>query len=293
MNMLNRLTSLTGLFALCALCLAGCAKQQHLDAPKDLLTSAWNDYTLGEFDRAVTKFDAALEKTSEGAAENIEALYGLATTWNLRRPGEDPDKARELYQKVVDTAPKSDLAAWSALGLARMKHLVPVGQDPDYNEVRTAYQDVINRYPGHLAAKEAFIYQQATLISTLKEAETRKAIAALEQFVNTEKNNEFVGPAYSLIAVGCATLGDQEKRLQSEERSLEKTETDPTNPFTEFAWQYWNLATIAEFEVGDFNTARKYYNKLITEYPTDIRIYGAKQALKRMDDLETKIRSEL
>ena len=92
------------------------------------------------------------------------------------------------------------------------------------------------------------------------------------------------------MAVSYQTLNMPEERLRAEEQSLETTEVDPTNPFTEFAWQYWNLATIAEFEVGDFDTARKYYRKLIEEYPTDIRLYGAKQALKRMDEVEAKIR---
>ena len=45
--------------------------------------------------------------------------------------------------------------------------------------------------------------------------------------------------------------------------------------------------------LGDFDTARKYYRKLIEEYPTDIRMYGAKQALKRMDEVEGKIRGEM
>ncbi|HPY62737.1 MAG TPA: hypothetical protein PLJ22_06290, partial [Kiritimatiellia bacterium] len=55
---------------------------------------------------------------------------------------------------------------------------------------------------------------------------------------------------------------------------------------------YWNLATIAEFEVGDFDLARHYYNKLLEAYPTDIRVYGCKQALARMDALEAQIRAE-
>ena len=173
-----------------------------------------------------------------------------------------------------------------------MKHLVPVGDEPNYDEVMKAYQEVIDRFPNHLAGKEAFIYLNSVLVSSLKERETRRALAMLEKFVQNE-SNEFVGPAYSLMAVCYTTLNMQDKRLWAEIQSLDKTEVDPTNPFTEFAWQYWNIATIAEFEVGDFNTARKYYNKLLKEYPNDMRDYAAEQALKRMDDLEAKIRREL
>lgn len=270
--------------------LSACAKKQMAEEPKDLIVKGWNDFTLYEFDQAVAKFTEALETTN--IDDRLFALYGLATTWNLRRPGEDPKKAVELYDQIIREAPEHDLAAWSLLALARMKHLVPVGEEPDYTEVRKAYQEVIRRFPNHLAGKEAFIYLNSVLISSLDPKDAKQAIASLEEYVKIPSNT-FVGPAYSLLAVAYTTLGNSEKRLESEILSLNNTEVDPSNPFTEFSWQYWNIATIAEFDVGDFDTARTYYKKLIAEYPTDIRVYSAKQALQRMDRLEEKLRAEL
>ena len=276
----------------CALWLAACAAPQTTADPHDLIKSGWNEFTLSEFDRAVARFEEALAKTPETDDLHLQALYGLASTWNLRRPGEDVEKARELYEQIIRLAPRSETAIWSRLALARLKHLVPVGEEPDYNEVRKAYQQIIDQYPGHLAAKEAFIYKMSTLIASLKPAETKQAIRELEEFVK-DPNTPFRGPAYSLIAVGCTTLDEPEKRLQAEIDSLDNTEIDPANPFNEFSWQYWNIATIAEFECGDFDTARMYYDKLIKEYPTDKRVFGCKQALKRMDEVEGKIRGEM
>ena len=288
--MFSRLRILTA--AACAVWLMACAAPQTTSTPQELIKAGWNEFTLGEFDRAVTRFEQALAKTSPPDELHLQALYGLATTWNLRRPGESTEKARELYNQIIQLAPEHDMAIWSQLALARMKHLVPVGEDPDYNEVRKAYQAIIDQHPGHLAAKEAFIYKMATLVSSLKVPETKQALKELEEFVKDPKT-PFRGPAYSLMAVGYTTLGEPEKRLQGEIDSLNNTEIDPANPFNEFAWQYWNNATIAEFECGDFDTARIYYQKLIKEYPTDKRVFGCKQALRRMDDLEAKIRSEM
>lgn len=289
--MVNRLKPWSWLMLAAVVSLAACSRRGNTAKDADPIASGWNNYALGEFDRAVTSFETALAGATPGSDEQFKALYGLATTWNLRRPGEDVEKARALFQQIVDANPRHDLAAWSLLALARMKHLVPVGEDPDYDEVRKAYQEVMDRYPDHLAAKEAFLYYQSTRVASLDAKQTREALAALEEFVKNPEN-KFIGPAYSLIAVSSQTLGLPEKRLWAEEQSLATTEVDPTNPFTEFAWQYWNLATIAEFEVGDFATARKYYNKLIEEYPTDIRIFGARKALERMDEVEAKLRSE-
>jgi tetratricopeptide (TPR) repeat protein len=280
------------LILLTAILVPACGRQKETGNPSELTAQGWNQYTLGEFDLAIRKFESAAASAEPASDAQLKALYGLATTWNLRRPGEDPKTAVALYQRIIDDAPEHDLAAWSLLALARMKHLVPVGEDPDYREVRPAYQKVIDHYPHHLAAKEAFIYLNATLVASLDVREARQALTNLDAFVKNP-SNEFLGPAYSLMAVASTTLGDQDRRLWAEIQSLEKTEVDPTNPFTEFAWQYWNIATIAEFEVGDFETAKKYYRKMIDEYPTDIRVYAAEQALKRMDELEARIRNGL
>ena len=35
------------------------------------------------------------------------------------------------------------------------------------------------------------------------------------------------------------------------------------------------------------------YRKLLAEYPRDQKVYGAKQALKRRDEIEARIRAEL
>jgi tetratricopeptide (TPR) repeat protein len=221
-----------------------------------------------------------------------KAFYGLACTYGLRSPDADAKRASEFLRRILDEPSQDDMSAWSLLLLARMEHLVPVGQEPDYGRVCKAYQAVIDRYPDHLAGKEAFIYLQAFQLATLREEETRHAAAALEKFA-AGSSPEFVGSAHSLLAVAYTTLGNPAKRLAAEINSLETTEIDPTNPFTEFAWAYWNIATIAEFETGDFTTARKYYRRLIDEYPTDIRTYGARQALLRMDAVEARVRAEV
>ena len=237
-------------------------------------------------------FESARARAERGSDDWAMATYGLATTWDLRRPGEDPKLATRLYREILDAAPDGPMAPWTELALARQQHLVPVGQEPDYAAVDSAYRHLMEKFPGHLAAKEAFLYLQSIQLAKLEPETTRAAAESLSAFVDRE-HKEFVSPAWSLLAVAYQTLGEQEKRLAAEKNSFETTEVDPSDPFIEFAWAYWNLATIAEFEVGDFVLARRYYNLLLEKYPTDIRVYGCKQALERMDALEAKIRAEV
>ena len=280
------------LAGLLALGLAACQKKS--DGNRDvaaLIGDGWTAYRLSEFQNAVLAFEAARAAAEKGSDDWAMATYGLATTWDLRRPGEDPKLATQLYQEILAAAPESPMIPWTELALARQQHLVPVGQEPDYAAVNAAYQHILDQFPGHLAAKEAFLYLQSIQLAKLEPKSTRAAIANLNDFVARERK-EFLSPAWSLLAVGNQTLGDQEKRLEAERNSFETTEVDPSDPFIEFAWAYWNLGTIAEFEVGDFALARQYYQLLIDKYPKDIRVYGCKQALARMDALEAKIRAE-
>lgn len=277
------------------LLLAACGEEDrytHL-APADALAAGWDNYRLSEFDRAAVLFDRAIGGSATNSEIQLQARYALATTWNLRRPGEDRAKAEAIYREILNVDAPQDLKAWTALALARMKHLVPVDREPDMNEVRRAYQDILEQFPGHLAAKEAFIYKMATFIASLEPQQTRYAIACLTRYVSQPGQKEFLQPAWSLMAVGYSTLKDAEHRLAAEIRSLQTTEIDPSNPFNEYAWAYWNIATIAEFDVGNFAVARAYYRKILTEYPTDIKVFGAKEALARMDALEAKLSKEV
>jgi tetratricopeptide (TPR) repeat protein len=256
----------------------------------EALASGWETYRLSEFDRSIRFFEEALHQAKTGSIERAQALYGLGTVWNLRRPGEDRKKAETFYRQSLAESPTGEVAAWTSLALARMQHLVPVGEEPDLPAVRLAYENVIRDHPDHLVAREAFIYKMATFIASLEETQTRYAIANLQRFVRRPGAREFLQPAWSLMAVGHTTLNEQEQRLYAEIMALKTTELDPSNPFTEFAWAYWNIATIAEFEVGDFALARAYYRRLIEQYPRDIKVYGAREALKRMDEVEEKLR---
>ena len=276
---------------LAGLCLlAGCARQAQVTDPDAVLRSGWDHYRLGEFDGAIKDFEGVLAAVPAQEPRRPMALYGLACTWNLRRPGQDPTRAAQHYQQIVDEAPTSDLAAWSLLALARMKHLVPVGDEPNYDEVRQAYQAVIDRFPTHPAAEEAFIYQQATYVAAITPETARHAMTNLETFVRTHLSSGFLSAAYSVMAIASQTLNDPEQRLQCELKAYETAEVDPSNPFIDNAWRYWTIATVAEFEVGDFDTAREFYGRLIKEYPTDIRKYASQQALLRMEATEARLR---
>lgn len=278
-----------------ALACGACSKDGDVASEgdvKDIVNQAWTAYRLNEFHDAIRHFEAARALADEGSDDWAMATYGLGIVWDLQRPGEDPVKATKLFTEAMEKAPNSPIAPWVELALVRQKHLVPVGKEPDYDAVKAGFQHIMDTYPGHLAAKEAFLYLEGIRLSELAPESSRVAESNLLDFISRE-DHEFVSPAWSLLTVAYVTMDEQEKRLRAEEKSFENVEKDPLDPSVEYAWAYWNLGTIAEFEVGDFDLARKYYKELLKEYPNDIRVHGCKQALERMDAMEAQIRAEL
>jgi tetratricopeptide (TPR) repeat protein len=257
---------------------------------KTRISQAWDYYRMGEFNKAALIFEGSAAQASAGSDLNLLARYGLGITFSLRSPDPDNARAEKLFEGIVAEKPDHDLAAWSLLALARMKHAVPVGVEPDYNAVRAAYQRVIDRFPYHPAGEQAFIYQQSTLVAGLDPADAQKALDALTKFIVAHPASRLVSSAWTLISECGLTLGRADDRLAAELKALDTQILDPTNPFMDRAGAYWKIAAIAEFEAGNFTVARKYYTALINEYPTDQRKYGARLALTRMDQVAKKSR---
>jgi tetratricopeptide (TPR) repeat protein len=272
------------------LLIPGCTGEKIPSNSAAQLKEGWDAYGTGEYPRAASLFEAAA-KSAENSDAHWQGLYGQACVWNFRRPGQDAQKAAALYSEIATRAPKHDLAAWSLLALARMKHVVPVDEEPDFAIVRKAYQDCIDRFPTHAAGEEAFIYQQSTYVAKLSSDDAQKAASALETFIAQHAKSPFVSAAWLLLGEAYGILKQHEKALQARVHSLETEELDPLSP-PDRAIAYWQTASIAEFDAGDFTTARTFYKRLIDEYPNDMRLFAAKTALKRMDELEAKLKAE-
>jgi tetratricopeptide (TPR) repeat protein len=285
---------------------AGCADeiptkpQERVPYCENRIAEGWTQFQAGDFEHAIPTFEKAVKSADEVPLRQ-KSLYGLATMWNLRRPGQDRTLARKLYNDLLALDPKSDTAAWTMLALARMDHLLPPGEDadfdalkklhPDYGPVREAYQKVIDAFPEHPAGHEAFMYQQCTYVTTLNPEDAAHAIAAIEAFLKGHPKTEFESALYTLLGQAHYNRGEYRGHLDAEIKALETRAIDPTNPNQDYGQLYYQVACVAEFEVGDFATARKYYQKVLDEYPVDIRGAHCRAALKRMDHVEELARA--
>ncbi len=293
-----------GLLLVFSLWVAGCDRQMQAQSPKELIAEGWKQYQMGEFNFAIKAFEKALEEPKITLDEKVQVMYGLATTWNLRRPDENTSKATAYYEQIIRLEPKSMWAAWSDLALVRMEHLaiqlpdLTLPKDSKENKaylktlekIYQDYQKVIDRYGETQAGEEALIYQQAIRTARLTPEECQKTVDTLLTFTQKHPKSPYISAAWSLMSTCYTVLNQPEKKLQALINQNNKQIIDPTNPYIDNSSQYWTIATVAEYEAGDFQAARTYYNKLIKEYPIDYRVFQCQNAIKRMNDLENRMR---
>ena len=275
-----------------AMVMAGCNPLARTLPPEKRIRAGWDNYRLGEFSLALKDFQAVVEASAPGSDLHLAALYGEATTWRLRRPDEDLEQAARLYQRVIELAPTNSLAAWSWLALARIQSLPLDGQPAPLARQEQAYREVISRFPFHPAGEEAFLMMQAARLADSSAGLAARVREEITAFLETHGGSGWRSAANTLLSHCCLVMGDGEARLAAVMSAWKTGEMDPSNPVQDRSWTYWQLATVAEFEAGDFATAREYYRKLMEEYPTEQKVFLARQELQRMDELEARLRSE-
>jgi tetratricopeptide (TPR) repeat protein len=267
-------------------------KRARSENPALEIENAWLRFRMGEYKQAEKTFGRVLESVPRDSEIHFQALYGLGCALWLKLPSPDKASAEKIFKEIIRTAPESEYTPWSMLALARMLHIVPSDQTPDYPAVRKEYEALYEKFPNHIAAHEAFAYMIGTYIAACTKESAEIAKTRLDEFIKKHPDSPFISSAWGLYAKACETLGLKEEMLSTKIKSLEKLEIDPTNPKMEKSTVYWEIAVIAEFECGDFETARKYYGLLMLDYPRDRRNFGGGKAMERMNSIENKIRME-
>lgn len=257
----------------------------------DTVEEGWRKFNIGEYGQALKLFQkASLSKDPEVSRNGC---YGQGMTYALSQAGADPDAALEIFEQIVKDHPRSDVASWSLLAMARMKQLVAPDENPDYAELRKCYQRLIDGFPGSMAAEEGFLHQQATYLVSLSKDDARMVLRKLSDFIRDNPSSSFVTHAWELLAKCHETLEDPGAQLSALENSLSTQILDPDDPYTDNASLYWSIATLAEFGNGDFAKAREFYQRLGRDYPKDVRNFSAKLAIERMDRVEEAIRKDI
>jgi tetratricopeptide (TPR) repeat protein len=275
--------------ALLLLVFHGCGHEETA-TPEEQIREGWKLYRLSEFSQALETFQSVQASQPRRSEAYLQSLYGQASCWNHRRDGRDIAKARALYQAVIDQAQDDPLAAWSAFDIVRTQHLAPADQSIDYPQLIHAYADVYARYPQTPAGEEAFLHKSNLSVHLADAEKSRTLLGEIQKFIASHPATPFLSQLYEIMAECCHKLNEEDQRLDYLVKAVQAKPVDPTNPLDDRSTAYWRIAYAAEFDSGNFALAREYYQRLISEYPKDIRIFGARKALERMDAVEAALR---
>ena len=70
-------------------------------------------------------------------------------------------------------------------------------------------------------------------------------------------SRKYCSALYGLKARAHETLKQYPASLEAQIKALETKEISPTNPYMNNMWEYYHIGLCAEYDVGDFATARK------------------------------------
>ena len=273
-----------------ALFIAGCRDGDAGPAGAgDTLKQGWQQYRLSEFRSAIATFERIRRTQRPGSELYLQALYGEAACWNNRRDGRDSERASTLYRELIHTAPAHPLASWSALDLVKIRHLAPADQEIDYPNLIREYEEVHTRYPGTPAGTEAFLYSNSLSLALADAEGARDISRRVESHLTSHPATPFLSQFHEILAGAAHRTGDENSRLRHLSKAMETRES--LGLADDRATTYWQIAYAAEFDAGNLDLAREYYRRLITEYPQDIRVFGARKAIERMDAVEVAARA--
>ena len=255
-------------------------------ASTDFLSLGWKRFRMAEYSTAEKEFERARLAAKPGSKEMTKALYGLSIVNWLRTPDSNKPKAKEIFERIIKEDPADDLAVWSKLALVRMRHVVPVGETPDYPALCVDYEKLFAAHPDHPAGMEAFAYAQEVRLISFKPEDAQAAVAALRGFLDKNPDPRFACWAWELLSRAHKILGDGDEQLKDKLMLLKTKEMDPTNPRMNNSFLFWEIATLAQFEVGDLATAKEYYLKFRNEYPRDMRNFAVRRALEKIEKIE-------
>jgi tetratricopeptide (TPR) repeat protein len=273
--------------------LSGCDRETQTGDPRQLILNGWQQFRLEDYSASDRAFASAIDALGRSSLPQDEvqrlragALYGRGILWSLRRPGRDAARSKEYLNAAINADPKNEIAEWSRAALVRDEHF-PERSDIAIDEakLKTAYEQLANSNPDSAISGEMFIYRQSLLVQSLTPEDARLAIKEIDAYIAAGKKY-YISPLLMLKARAHQTLGEHPQVLAARIEAVKRKEIDKDNPFMNNAMDYYQIALIAEYDVGDFEIAREYFNKFIAEYPFDSKAFICKRELTRMDLIE-------
>lgn len=250
---------------------------------REALKQGWESLAVQEYSQSAAYFEAAYAKSERGTRGCALALYGLGCSTQFKAVGRNSDDAKAYYSRAIAEDGNGDVAPWAALALARVDVIARLSRDIDEGaltgaELRGGYREVIAKYPGSVAAQEAALHLASSLFASDRGAEAGEGDALLQALTTEYPESPYRSAAFRLLAIHAYREG----RYSDQYNYLVKQIETLIDPECYRADLYYNVAYQAETRLKHPDLAIIWYERLIQEYPDEVRRYQAQQAVERL-----------
>lgn len=252
------------------------AAQPPGDPHRALLDSGWQELRYANWPKARDLLEQAIAESPKTEIK-AEAMYALATLWQIRQPGGSYAEAERLYARVAREFPDTPAAPWALLALARLADMPEYERDRNVDLARQLYREVLQRYADHVVADEATLRLAMTYLEKIGDTASEDIGAAMLARCIAEKPKNYLVYAMHLV------LGDLAQRRQEYPRAVGHwIAADPgIIGASDRAALYYKIGYTAEHNLKDYALAGHWYDRIVTDVKRENRYYIAKVAAER------------
>ncbi len=289
------LFSLLYVLFLCVMAKLNAAEERELEQLIAINTQA-ESLSASELQQ---RYDKLLEIFSSSEDKSL-VQYSRCITLVYRKGSDFDFTAEKHFKEVIEKYPESRGAALAMLALSRYYHLgyLKGNAECSKNKVDEAYRQVehsfSSKYPE--IVEEACLYRWAFMLASKQQEDIQKFLSESEIAIKKQNFSQlFYIHALDLRANAFMLLADLSEQNEQETFQIYKQLRDTFiayceryhkyNPLRDNSSIYWMIGSISEFKLGDLECASQYYNKLVSEYPHNGRVFTAQLALKRIDSI--------
>ncbi len=270
-------------------CATGCGPEAGGDTAR-LLEEGWRAYSAGDFDFAESSFRSAVRSEAATERQLFSAHLGLATTCHL---GTSPDlqTARQHYEWLQ----QSDAPAARRLGLLGLAQIELQQQQNDaarkrLDTIREEFSDTAEADEATLHLAQSYFEPPAneSMPGGYELADAESVETGLQLLI------DWLGrrPENRLAAVMHQTVADKLIERQDYRVAVEHLRAALARGIVSARTRssiLWQIARIAEYELGDLALAEDYYERFVAVSRRHVLYYRATQSLQRVRRLRAEV----
>lgn len=272
-NSRRALTVGSGLAMLLILGLAASpALSQASPADHPGLSNAWGSIQVANWPAAIRTL-TELESSVTDPAVKARVLYLTAYVWQVRKPGEDLDRAKTYYQRVIDEHARSGVAPWAMMNLARSWDMSLLQKDRQADRAREMYRRIVNEFPGHVMTHEATVWLASSRLARKGDPNEQQAgRQILFDWLADHPDNYLASTMHYLIG---KSFQQQEKWSPAiRHLALSYEKGLPTSG--DRASVCFAVAQIAQKKLRDYRLAARWYQEIVDHVQRDNKYFISK-----------------